>query len=79
LASNLEIILARHEGVNAALHFIESNPTSGSFVLALGYLVRAGQRAKGSAIRALIKRKKRYFSDFFKPAFAATFRPDFAR
>jgi hypothetical protein len=34
---------------------------------------------QGSAIRALIKRKKRYFSDFFKPAFAATFRPDFAR
>jgi len=34
---------------------------------------------QGTAIRALIKRKKRYFSDFFKPAFAATFRPDFAR
>jgi len=40
-------------------------------------LVKVNQEE--SAIRALIKRKKRYFSDFFKPAFAATFRPDFAR
>src|SRR5262249_54514197 len=47
-SSNLEIHFLGHEGMDAALDFVEADPTPRSFVLAIGGLLRAGPASDGT-------------------------------